>query len=62
MLHLFISVMELDFVFTKLYGIYDSPSLRSLATPKIWFLFMGTSSGRVISSGRLYNFFTMTMV
>ena len=35
MLDLLISIMELDFVFTKSYGIYDSPSLRSLATPKI---------------------------
>jgi len=34
-LDLLISIMELDFVFTKSYGIYDSPSLRSLATPKI---------------------------
>lgn len=61
-LDLLVGVVELDHELAEWGKRYERPSLSSLATPKMSFLFIGRSSGIVTSSGRLYSFFTIGIV
>jgi hypothetical protein len=60
-LDVLVGVVELHHEFPTSTDTYDSPSFRSLATPKTSFLVIGLRS-RVSSSGMAYSFLTMGSV